>query len=121
VIDLLDQTSVFVFPSLWPETLGIVGLEALSRGVPVVASDVGGVREWCREDETGHLVPPKDGAAIADRVGQLLSSKDRLRAFGERGIALIRERFRPEQHVDRLLEIYQRAQTSKRSVTDSYV
>lgn len=120
VVDLLDQTSVFVFPSLWPETLGIVGLEALSRGVPVVASDVGGVTEWCREGETGHLVPPKDGTAIAERVAHLLADESRLRAFGERGIALIQKRFRPEQHVDRLLRIYQRAQTPNRPASRSH-
>ena len=109
VVELLDQTSVFVFPSLWPETLGIVGIEALSRGVPVVASDVGGVHEWCVEGETGYRVAPKDSAAIADRVGQLLSDEDRLRTFGKRGIRLIEEKFRPDQHVDRLLRLYQRA------------
>lgn len=121
VVDLLDRTSVFVFPSLWPETLGIVGLEALSRGVPVVASDVGGIREWCRDGETGHIVPPKDGAAIADRVQRLLSNDQRLRAFGERGIELVRERFRPKQHLDRLLRIYHRAQTPNRSAASTRV
>lgn len=115
VVDLFDRTSVFVFPSLWPETLGIVGIEALSRGVPVVASDVGGVPEWCLQGETGYRAPPKDAPAIADRVGHLLSDEDRLRAFGERGIDLIHERFRPEQHVDRLLRIYDRSQTAHKS------
>jgi glycosyltransferase involved in cell wall biosynthesis len=119
VVDLFDQTSVFVFPSLWPETLGIVGIEALSRGVPVVASDVGGVGEWCLEGETGHRVSPKDSAAIADRVGHLLSDEDRLRTFGKRGIGLIEEKFRPEQHVDRLLRLYQRAQTPNQSAVNT--
>jgi glycosyltransferase involved in cell wall biosynthesis len=109
VVDLFDRTSVFVFPSLWPETLGIVGIEALSRGVPVVASDVGGVPEWCIEGETGYRVPPKDGTAIANRVGHLLSDEDRMRAVGERGIELIQERFQPGQHIDRLLDLYQSA------------
>jgi len=121
VVDLFDQTSVFVFPSLWPETLGIVGIEALSRGVPVVASDVGGVPEWCLEGETGYRVPPKNGTAIAERIGRLLADENRLRAFGERGIALIQERFRPQQHVDQLLDIYQRAQTPSRSEASARV
>jgi glycosyltransferase involved in cell wall biosynthesis len=121
VVDLFDQTSVFVFPSLWPETLGIVGIEALSRGVPVVASDVGGVPEWCLEGETGYRVPPKDPGAIADRVERLLSDENRLRTFGERGIALIQERFRPERHVDQLLEIYQRAQIPIRPAASTRV
>jgi len=121
VVDLLDQTSVFVFPSLWPETLGIVGIEALSRGVPVVASDVGGVREWCLEDETGHLVPPKNGAAIAERVMDLLSDEDRLRTFGKRGIELIREKFRPEQHVDQLLQLYRRVISANQASASTHV
>jgi len=119
VVNLLDQTSVFVFPSLWPETLGIVGIEALSRGVPVVASDVGGVSEWCLEGETGYRVPPKDGTAIAECVEDLLSEENRLRAFGKRGIALIRDKFRPKRHVDRLLRIYHRARTPNQSAVST--
>lgn len=120
VVDLFDQTSVFVFPSLWPETLGIVGIEALSRGVPVVASNVGGVDEWCLEGKTGYRVPPKEPAAIAERVERLLADEDQLRAFGERGIELIRQSFQPEQHVDRLLRIYQHAQVPTRSATRTH-
>ena len=54
---VFEETTVFVFPSIWPETLGIVGLEALATGVPVVAFDVGGVTEWLRPGETGILAP----------------------------------------------------------------
>lgn len=113
VLALLQQTTVFVFPSLWPETLGIVGIEALSQGVPVVASDVGGVREWCVDGQTGYVVPPKDAGAIADHVRRLIADKDRLSAFGRRGIRLIRNKFSPGEHVDRLLSIYERALSPK--------
>lgn len=106
VLALMDQTSVFIFPSLWPETLGIVGLEALSRGVPVVASDLGGVREWCINGETGYLVPPKNPDAIAEKVNQLISSEQQLRDFGARGIQLIKNRFTPETHVNNLVQLY---------------
>lgn len=119
--DILDRTSVFVFPSLCVETLGIVGLEALSRGVPVVASDVGGVREWCRGGETGYVVPTKDASAIAGRVRHLLADADRLRAFGERGIALIRDKFLPDRHIDRLLEVYDRVSIPDSTRTGMYV
>jgi glycosyltransferase involved in cell wall biosynthesis len=105
----MDRTSVFIFPSLWPETLGIVGVEALSRGVPVVASDVGGVREWCHDGETGYVVPPKDAAAIADRVQRLIGDDQILKTFGKRGLELIRNRFLPHQHVNQLVSWYQNA------------
>ncbi|RMH68896.1 MAG: glycosyltransferase, partial [Bacteroidetes bacterium] len=104
---LLDETSVFVFPSLWPETLGIVGLEALARGVPVVASALGGTAEWCLDGETGYRVPPKDAGAIADAVRTLLHDDGRLHRFGERGIELIRRRFLPTQHIEALARVYE--------------
>jgi len=113
VRQLLDETSVFIFPSLWPETLGIVGLEALARGVPVVASDVGGTSEWCLEGETGYRVPPKDAGAIRDAVLKLLRDDSMLSSFGQRGIDLIHERFRPQMHVDALIHHYQSAEAMR--------
>ena len=109
IADLLGQTSVLVFPSVWPETLGIVGLEALASGVPVVSSDIGGVREWLIEGETGYLVPPKSPREIADAVGRLLNNPDTAEAMGRRGIRLIRERFSPEYHIEHLLQTYRKA------------
>jgi glycosyltransferase involved in cell wall biosynthesis len=113
VRQLLDETSVFIFPSLWPETLGIVGLEALSRGVPVVASNLGGTSEWCLEGETGYRVPPKDARAIRDAVLKLIVDEKKLQAFGRRGIDLIRERFLPGTHVNTLSGLYQEAATRR--------
>jgi glycosyltransferase involved in cell wall biosynthesis len=106
VEQMYRQASIFVFPSVWAETLGIVGLEALACGVPVVASDVGGVREWLREGETGLLVPPKDAGALARAVRELLSPEDRRRRLGQNGICLIRERFCLKAHLSKLETIY---------------
>lgn len=106
VMRTMDESTVFVFPSLWPETLGIVGLEALSRGVPVVASDIGGVREWLIEGETGRLVPPGDADALAKAVLEIAENREMLSEMGRRGIALIRERFLPDTHADTLVRLY---------------
>lgn len=106
---LLEATSVLVFPSVWPETLGIVGLEALASGVPVVASDIGGVREWLHEGETGYLVPPKSSSSIAEAVSRLLDCPAVSAAMGRRGIELIREKFAPEVHMDKLADTYRLA------------
>jgi len=64
---LLDGAQLAVMPSLWAEPFGIAGLEAQARGVPVVAFDVGGVRDWL-SDEHGWLVPPNDPHALADAL-----------------------------------------------------
>jgi glycosyltransferase involved in cell wall biosynthesis len=55
-----------VLPSLWPEPFGLVGLEAARLGVPAVAYDMGGIRDWLVDGENGALVRP-----TGDRIGQL--------------------------------------------------
>src|SRR5690606_10448899 len=91
---------------IWAETLGIVGLEALASGVPVVASDIGGVREWLVPGVTGLLAPPKDSAALAQGMRRILESPALNRRMGEAGLQLIRERFDPERHVAELQQVY---------------
>lgn len=107
IVEIFDSTSVFVFPSLWEETLGIVGLEALARGVPVVASDIGGVNEWLIDGKNGFAVPPKSAEAISRSVKKILSSREVMEAFGAAGISLVREKFAPQRHVDALTRIYE--------------
>jgi glycosyltransferase involved in cell wall biosynthesis len=109
VLEILDRTSVFIFPSLWPETLGIVGLEALSRGVPVVASDLGGVSEWLMDGENGFKVSPKNPEEIRDSVSRLLEDETRLLRFGRAGIRTIHDRFMPAMHARTLTRLYERA------------
>lgn len=105
----LQETSVLVFPSLWPETLGIVGLEAMAHGVPVVASDIGGVPEWLIEGQNGFRVPPGNVAAIAKSVSKILEDRDMAIRFGQNGLAYLKERFLPDHHLSILKRIYQSA------------
>jgi len=109
IVDILKKTTVFIFPSLWPETLGIVGIEAMACGVPVVASDVGGVREWLKDNENGFLVPPKSGKRIAEAALKIIEDKDLNLRFGECGLQTIREKFLPEHHIKKLIGVYEKA------------
>ncbi|MFO1092544.1 MAG: glycosyltransferase family 4 protein [Planctomycetaceae bacterium] len=111
--------SVVCFPSICPETLGIVGLESLACGVPVVASDVGGVREWLIPEVTGLLSPAKDAAAMADGIRTLLTSPELNQRMGRAGLELIREKFSPERHVAGLMDIYRRA-TGQKPTMDAF-
>ena len=89
--------------------MGIVGVEAMSQGVPVVASDVGGVREWLRDRENGVLVSPKDPDAIAEAVRWFLDSPETILAAGRAGIHLVKDKFKPARHVKKLVDIYEAA------------
>ena len=83
-IDALRNATVLAVPSIWPEPFGLVGLEAAARGVPAVAFDTGGIRQWLRHDVSGLLVPPADshrGMAVAlATVLNMPNVRDRLSA-----------------------------------------
>ena len=68
------RCDVLLLPFRWQEPFGLVGAEAAANAVPVVASDLGGVRSWMKPGETGIVVPPGDVAAFADAVERLLDS-----------------------------------------------
>ena len=107
IAGIFERTTVLAFPSLWPETLGIVGLEAMANGAPVVASDVGGVREWLVDGESGYLAPPGDAVALAERMQSIIVDGQRSLLMGQAGINMVRNKFAPESHLDRLLSIYE--------------
>jgi glycosyltransferase involved in cell wall biosynthesis len=67
---VLARAAVLVLPSLWPEPFGLVGLEAARLGVPAVAYDFGGVRDWLTHGLNGLLVPV-DGDRIS-RLGEAI-------------------------------------------------
>ncbi|MFD2340911.1 glycosyltransferase [Clavibacter tessellarius] len=79
------RTADVVVCAPWYEPFGIVPLEAMASGVPVVASAVGGLTDSVVDGVTGILVPPRDPAAIADALGELRADPARRRALGRAG------------------------------------
>jgi phosphatidylinositol alpha-1,6-mannosyltransferase len=84
------------------EGLGIVYLEASATGLPVVAGDSGGAPDAVLEGETGYVVGGRDVAAIAGRLGDLLSDPGRAKAMGAAGRSWVEREWRWEQQAERL-------------------
>jgi glycosyltransferase involved in cell wall biosynthesis len=82
----LQQMDVFVMPSL-QESFGVAAVEAAAVGLPIVASDVGGLPEVVVQGETGFLVPPADVDALTGRLAQLISDSTLRCRMGEAGRA----------------------------------
>ena len=104
--DLFKETSVFVFPSIWPGTLGIVGIEALSNGVPVVAFDVGGVREWLIDGENGFLIERKDVLAATNAIKTILNDQNMMKRMGVYGLDLIKRNFTIRKYIGKSFKYY---------------
>ena len=82
-----------VLPWRWQEPFGLVGPEALAHGVPLVGFDVGAIREYLVDGETGLLVPSGDTAALANAIDRILSDPAKAAAMGTRGREFVSARF----------------------------
>ncbi len=82
-----------VLPWRWQEPFGLVGPEALAHGIPLVGFDVGAIREYLIDGQTGVLVPAGDTDALAKAIDRLLNAPDEARAMGLRGRELVSARF----------------------------
>lgn len=99
---LFRESDVFVLPTNW-DTSSWVALEALSTGVPVVITSVGGIPEIVIDGETGLIIPPNDPPALI-RVVERLRTDPILRSrLITNGRAHVEEHFNAERNTDRLL------------------
>uniref|UniRef100_A0A7C3IDA7 Glycosyltransferase family 1 protein n=1 Tax=Gracilinema caldarium TaxID=215591 RepID=A0A7C3IDA7_9SPIR len=90
LFDLYSSASLFILPSFVRlEAFGIVQLEALAMGVPVIASDMPGVNEVVQRSGGGWLVPPKDPSALAERIQYALEHREERLARAQQGLEYI--------------------------------
>ncbi|HEX9709659.1 MAG TPA: glycosyltransferase family 4 protein [Candidatus Thermoplasmatota archaeon] len=105
---LYRACDVFALPSVSRlEAFGIVALEAMASGLPVVASDMPGVREIVTEGMEGHLANPLDPLAFASRIDSLLRRPLRRARFGRNGRAKVVAGFTWDAVAGRVLELYE--------------
>jgi glycosyltransferase involved in cell wall biosynthesis len=90
------------------EGLGLVSLEAMHFGRPVVASDVEGIPDVVRDGETGYLVPVDDADALADRFARLLQDDALGRRLGAAGRERAHTVFGLEAYAGRMMDLYDR-------------
>jgi glycosyltransferase involved in cell wall biosynthesis len=103
---VLATSDIFVLSTTEGEGLPLTILEAMASGLPVVASDVAGIGEAVVHGETGLLVPPKDAAALAGSILELLGDSGKARTLGQKGLARVRESFTVEKMVSETAAIY---------------
>ncbi|MDB6019111.1 MAG: hypothetical protein JWR19_3600 [Pedosphaera sp.] len=102
------DASLTVMSSVWPEPFGAAGLEGMRYGLPVVAFDAGGIKEWLINAHNGFLVPWMDRAALAARIEQLLRNKALARQMGERGRQLVRQKYDFNNYIQNLETMFTR-------------
>ena len=113
----MSQSSILVVPSIpkidvynpeasWVEQFGVVILEGMSSGIPVIVSDTGSTREIIQDGETGLLFPPRNWDILRDHIRQLLESYGMRNKLGSAGRARVIKNFSTKVVGAKLAEVY---------------
>lgn len=92
-------------PSL-TEGLPIALLEAMSYGLAIVASRVGGCPDLITDGDNGFLVTPADSSRLADAIGDLINSSLKREIFGLKAYAQVSENYNMSKYANSFLELY---------------
>lgn len=104
---LFAAADLVLYASVWHENSPVVTFEAFQVGTPLVASAIGGLPEFIREDETGYLFPPGDAHALVDKVAAHFAKPPReRRAMRQRCARIVRTTLSLAQHLDALEAVY---------------
>ncbi len=104
VLKLFD---LFVMPSL-AEGLGTSVLDAMAAGVPVVASDVGGIPEIVKSEKNGLLVPPRNPVTLAQAIVRLLKNRPEAARFAAAARETVRKKFTVDAMVEGNISVYEK-------------
>ena len=103
VLELMGEARCLVFPSVWYEGQPRTIIESLAKGTPVVASDLGAMREMVEPMRTGALFRAGDASAMADAVRQVWEQGQAMRQACR---AAFEQRYGADANAHRLIEIY---------------
>lgn len=106
VADFYRQARISVVPSTVQESFGLVAAEAMSHGLPVIASKIGGLAEIVEDGVTGFLVNPGDSDQLAEKIHYLWSNPDRCTRMGQAGRQKVMREFSIDQYYLHLMSAY---------------
>jgi len=102
----MAQCEVFILPS-WNEAFGVVYLEAMAHGKPIIGTLGEGISEILAQEDVGKAVPPKNSLAISEEIRELFANPERAMAMGMRGKDLVTRRFTWQYNAQKTLELYE--------------
>jgi glycosyltransferase involved in cell wall biosynthesis len=115
VLPYMQAADCLVCPSVWAEAFGLVNVEAMACGLPVVASRVGGIPEIVDPERNGMLVDPGDAGQLAAALGRLVERPELRQEMGRQARSDAVERYSTERQLERYLDVYR--SDSRRATT----
>ncbi len=103
---MMAQAAVVVAPSIWNEPYGLVALEAMCQGTPIIVAKSGGLPEILGESQAGIVVPAGDARALASAISAIVSHPDRAKTMGKAALERAKDIGDPQAYLARIMEVY---------------
>ena len=101
------QSEIVVFPSIWQEPFGLISIEAMAAGKPLVATRVGGIPEVVRNGETGILVNSRNHKEIAEAIDFLIENSETAKEMGAHGKRIAEQKYSLNRMANEYLDLYE--------------
>ena len=105
----MRKCDIIAMPSIYEsEVFGVTAIEASATGLPVVASDIGGIPEAIQHNKTGILVPPKNAKKLSEALLNLINNPALRDTMGAAGVQFVKNNFLWERNAERVHDLYQK-------------
>jgi glycosyltransferase involved in cell wall biosynthesis len=108
---LYNESALTVFPSIWEETIGLIWIESLACGTPVICSNVGSMSELLKKG--GEMFEPRDHVELAEKIVDMLLSPSKRNTYAKEGYEYVQGKFKPERAADDFIKLYYRLESEK--------
>ncbi len=105
LLEIFDKCSYAIFPSIWYENYPLVIFEVMSKGIPVIASDIGGIPEMVQENFNGFLFPPGNVDSLTEIIRKVIDDKNILLPLSKNSISTSKK-FKLEYQINSIREIF---------------
>jgi len=105
VLKYMEKADIFSLPS-WNEGFGVVYIEAMAQGKPVIGCRGEGIEDFVEDGKTGMLVEPKDVDSLVQTIDYLLSNPDEAWAIGKRARKLVLENYTWDKNAEKTIKVY---------------
>lgn len=112
ISEVMKESYCVLFPSIYPEAFGLVGIEAGMHSKPVIAFNVGGVSTWLKDQFNGFLLDDVSSRSFSDAIQRMIDDPELYQKMARNAWELASSYFTPERHVSMLIEVYRRCAES---------
>jgi len=101
---LYNEASITVFPTIWEEIMGLIWVESLACGTPVICSEIGSIPEYLKYG--GEMFEPRNHVELATKIIDLLLSPSKRNEYGKDGFNYVRREFNPARAANDFVKLY---------------